>query len=111
MAELRRRVTEMISWLWEWILDRRGRLSRSVPGIAGASFQSHPWGASPARQEEVREGLSVAAPAEAVLAAMGAPALVPVVRAVAAGPPENLALSASAEMVDQDLRVRWYQLP
>ena len=59
-----RRVTGMIFWLSESILDQRDRSSRSVRGIAGASFQFHPRAANLVRLEEVPAALWVEAQAE-----------------------------------------------
>src|SRR5580704_6183336 len=96
----------MIFWSSGWILDQRGRLSRSVRGIAGASFQFHPRAGSPVRLEEVPAALSVGARAEPVSAAMEALALVPAEAAGEVALQESREPSASAEVVDQGLRVR-----
>jgi len=110
-VELLRRVTGMTFWSSGWILDQRGRSSRLVRVIVGASFQFHPQAGSLVRLEEVPAALSVGARAEPALAVMEALVLVPAVAAVAEEPPESRALSALAEVADQDLRVPSYLLP
>src|SRR3984957_8212809 len=100
----------MIFWSWEWIPPRPGLLSRSVLVTAGASFQFHPQAASLVRLEEVPAALSVEAQAEPASAAMEALAVVQAEAVVAVVLPESRALSASAEAVDQVLRVRSHRL-